>query len=175
MVTTATALAILPSHPTVYNLLSVTRVFWSIFLLGFKSRTRISNGKTCFMYPSVYCQEVMKKYLVPSFLKGERKKVKSLSRVRLFETPRTIAYQAPPSMGFSRQEYWSGLPFLLQGIFPTQGSNPGLQHCRQTLYCLSHQGSHQKGEVEPYLSPKFILLGISTTGMRFTYWAFRNK
>ena len=37
-------------------------------------------------------------------------KVKSLSRVRLFLTPRTTAYQAPPSMGFSRQEYWSGVP-----------------------------------------------------------------
>ena len=37
--------------------------------------------------------------------------VKSLSRVRLFVTPRTVAYQAPPSMGFSREEYWSGLPF----------------------------------------------------------------
>ena len=34
-----------------------------------------------------------------------------------------------------------GCHFLLQGIFPTQGSNPGLQHCRQTFYCLSHQGS----------------------------------
>ena len=32
--------------------------------------------------------------------------------------------------------------FLLQGIFPIQGSNPGLPHCRQTLYCLSYQGSH---------------------------------
>ena len=38
-------------------------------------------------------------------------KVKSLSRVRLFLTPRTVAYQPPPSMGPSRQEYWSGLPF----------------------------------------------------------------
>jgi len=38
-------------------------------------------------------------------------KVKSLSCVRLLETPWTAAYQAPPSMGFSRQEYWSGLPF----------------------------------------------------------------
>ena len=38
-------------------------------------------------------------------------KVKSLSRVRLFSTSWTVAYQAPPSMGFSRQEYWSGLPF----------------------------------------------------------------
>ena len=37
-------------------------------------------------------------------------KVKSLSCVRLFETPWTAAYQAPPFMGFSRQEYWSGLP-----------------------------------------------------------------
>ena len=38
-------------------------------------------------------------------------KVKSLSRVRLFVTPWTAAYQAPPSLGFSRQEYWSGMPF----------------------------------------------------------------
>ena len=37
-------------------------------------------------------------------------KVKSLSRVRLFVTPWSVAYQAPPSMGFSRQEYWSALP-----------------------------------------------------------------
>ena len=44
-------------------------------------------------------------------------------------------------MEFSRHEYWSGCHFLLQGIFPTQGSNSGLLHCRQTLYHLSHQGS----------------------------------
>ena len=48
-------------------------------------------------------------------------KVKSLSRVQLFVTPWAVAYQAPPSMGFSRQEYWSGFRFLLQGIFPNQG------------------------------------------------------
>ena len=41
-------------------------------------------------------------------------------------TPGTVAHQAPLSMGFSRQEYWSGLHFLLQGIFPTQGLNPCL-------------------------------------------------
>ena len=100
-------------------------------------------------------------------------KVKSLSCVRLLATPWTAAHQAPPSMGFSSQEYWSGvlLPspglvtkscpilatpwtvtcqappwdspgkntgvgshFLLQGIFPIQGSNLGLLHCRQFLY-----------------------------------------
>ena len=67
------------------------------------------------------------------------KKVKSLSCVRLFATPWTVAYQASPSMGFFRQEYWSGLPFLSPGIFLTQGSKPGLPHCRQTLYSLSHR------------------------------------
>ena len=41
-----------------------------------------------------------------------------LSCVQLFVTPRTIACQAPLTMGFSRQEHWSGLPFLLQGLFP---------------------------------------------------------
>ena len=126
-------------------------------------------------------------------------------------TPWTVAHKFPLSMGFSRQEYWSGLPFpspghlpdswikptshalaggffttsatweahlyesrsesrsavsnslrlhelyspwnspgqntgmsshsLLQGIFPTQGSNSGLPHCRQILHQLSHQGS----------------------------------
>ena len=45
-------------------------------------------------------------------------KVKSLSRVRLFATPWTVVYQDPLSMGFSRQEYWSGLPFSSPGIFP---------------------------------------------------------
>ena len=46
-------------------------------------------------------------------------KVKSLSRVRLLATPWTTAYQAPPSMGFSRQEYWSGVPLPS----PTRGQN----------------------------------------------------
>ena len=42
--------------------------------------------------------------------------MKSLSRVRLFATPWTAAYNAPPSMGFSRQEHWSGVPFPSPGI-----------------------------------------------------------
>ena len=56
--------------------------------------------------------------------KKERKKVKSLSCVRLFATPWTIAYQTPPSMGFSRQEYWSGLPFPPPGDLPNPGIEP---------------------------------------------------
>ena len=73
--------------------------------------------------------------------KKERKKVKLLSSVWLFVTPWTVACQAPLSMGFSRQEYWSGLPFPSPGGLPSPGWNPGLQACRQTLYHLSHQES----------------------------------
>ena len=51
--------------------------------------------------------------------------MKSLSRVRLFATPWTVAYQAPPSMGFSRQECWSGLPFPSPGDLPDPGIEPG--------------------------------------------------
>ena len=51
--------------------------------------------------------------------------MKSLSRVRLFATPWTVAYQAPPSLGFSRQEYWSGLPFPSPGDLPNPGIEPG--------------------------------------------------
>ena len=47
------------------------------------------------------------------------------SRVRLFATPWTVAYQAPPSMGFSWQEYWSGLPFPSPGDLPNPGIEPG--------------------------------------------------
>ena len=51
-------------------------------------------------------------------------KVKSLSRVRLLVTPWTAAYQAPPSMGFSRQEYWSGSPLPSPGDLPDPGIEP---------------------------------------------------
>ena len=51
-------------------------------------------------------------------------KVKSLSPVPLFVTPWTIVYQAPPSMGFSRQEYWNELPFPSPGDLPDPGIEP---------------------------------------------------
>ena len=58
-----------------------------------------------------------------------------------FATPWTVARQVLPSRGFSGKTTGVGCPFLLQGIFLTQRSNPGLRHCRQTLYHVSHQGS----------------------------------
>ena len=51
--------------------------------------------------------------------------MKSLSRIRLFATLWTVAHQSPPSMGFSRQEYWSGLPFPSPGDLPDPGIEPG--------------------------------------------------
>ena len=55
-------------------------------------------------------------------------KVKLLSRVQLFATPWTIAYLVPPSMGFSRQEYWGGLPFPSPDL-----PNPGIELGSPTL------------------------------------------
>ena len=49
----------------------------------------------------------------------------SLSRVQFFATPWTVAYQVPSSMGFSRQECWSGLPFPSPGDLPDPGIEPG--------------------------------------------------
>ena len=51
--------------------------------------------------------------------------MKVLSHVRLLATPWTVAYQAPPTMGFSRQEYWSGLLFPSPGDLPNPGIEPG--------------------------------------------------
>ena len=57
--------------------------------------------------------------------------MESLSCVWFFATPWTVARQAPLSLGFPRQEHWSGLPCPSQGVFPTQGLNPH-------LFCLLH-------------------------------------
>ena len=65
-----------------------------------------------------------------------------LSHVQLFATPWTVARQASLFVGDSPSKITRvGCCAFFQGIFPTQGSNPGLPHCRLILYCLSHQGS----------------------------------
>ena len=62
--------------------------------------------------------------LVKEVVVEGKKEEKLLSRVRLFATPWAIAYQAPPSMGFSRQEHWSGLTFPSPGDLPDPGIKP---------------------------------------------------
>ena len=69
-------------------------------------------------------------------------KVKSLSCAQLFATPWIVACtKLLCPWDFQGKSTRVDCHFLLQGIFPTQGLNPGLSHCRQTLYYLSHQGS----------------------------------
>ena len=67
--------------------------------------------------------------------------VKWLSRVQLFATQWTVPTTLLRPWDFPGKTTGVGCHFLLQWIFPTQGSNPGLPHCRQTLHRLSHQGS----------------------------------
>ena len=63
--------------------------------------------------------------------------------VRLFATPCTIAHQVPRPWDSPGKNSGVGCHALLLGIFPTQELNPGILHCRQILYHLSHQGSPQ--------------------------------
>ena len=83
--------------------------------------------------------------------------VKSLSRVRLFAYLWTVAYQAPPSISGifqARVLEWVAISFS-RGIFPTQGLNPGLPHCRQTLL-----PSEPPGKMDYALKGKAEILGF---------------
>ena len=63
-----------------------------------------------------------------------------LSHIQLPAIPWTVAHQGPLSLGFPRQEYWSGLPFLPLGDLPNPGIKPAssVLHCKQILYLMSH-------------------------------------
>ena len=67
--------------------------------------------------------------------------VVSLNHVRLFETPRMVAFQSVCPWNFPGKNSGVGCYFLLRGIFLAQGSNPRHMHCRQILLLLNHKGS----------------------------------
>ena len=77
----------------------------------------------CLLYYDILVIEG-KKAVEKDLKHGLKVRVKLLSRVRPSATPWTVAYQASPSMGFSRQEYWSGLPFPSPGDLPDPGIEP---------------------------------------------------
>ena len=86
-------------------------------------------------------------------------------------TAQTVACQAPLSMGFSRREYWSGLPFTSLEIFPTQESNPGLLHCRQIIYWLSYEGrSHNSINDEKLLATE----NWNSFEIKTAFWSCNN-
>ena len=86
-----------------------------------------------------------RRFTVRATREARKEKWKLLSHVWLFATLWTVQ-----SMEISRPEQWSGSFSLLQGIFPTQGSNLGLPHCRRILYRLSPQGRPRILEWVPY-------------------------
>ena len=89
---------------------------------GHRHRT-VAQRNHCDLF---YFGGVITELIFPFFeTKKWKWKVKSLSRVWHFLTPWTVAYQAPPSLGFSRQEYWSGVPFPSPGNNPNSGIEPG--------------------------------------------------
>ena len=74
-----------------------------------------------------------------------------------FCNPWTVAHQAPLTMGFSRQDYWSRLPFPPPGDLPNPGNKPRLPcllHCRWILYPLSHQGNQTLLKSVPNAAPR---------------------
>ena len=81
--------------------------------------------------------------------------VKSLSRVRLFATPWTVAHQAPLSMGFSRQEYWSELPFPSPEDLPDPGIEPRSPALQADILTSEPPG-------KPHSLLKFLLLTVQT-------------
>ena len=84
-------------------------------------------------------------------------KVKSLSRVRLFVTPWTVAYQAPLSMGFSRQECWSGLPFPSLGDLPDPGIEPRSPALQADALPSEPPGKPKLSDWKVYHHPCYIL------------------
>ena len=107
--------------------------FWPHHMLVFKMGQSLQD-----IYNPAWCPGATNKTTPRS---GESESEVAQSCPTLCNLMGSSLHQAPPSMGFSRRKYWSGFHFLLQGIFSSQGSNPGLPHCRQMLYHLSHQGS----------------------------------
>ena len=103
--------------------------------------------------------------LLPSKTKWTRGHavLSQFSHVPLCVAPWTVAHQASPSMGFPRQEYWSGCPVLLQGVFPTQGSNHNLvclQHWHTGSWPLAPPRKPQQGQCgpKPHSAEIFFLL-----------------
>ena len=84
-----------------------------------------------------------------------------------------VAHQALLSMGFPRQEYQSGLPYLLLGIFLTQGSNPSLLQCRQILYHWANKKGCSLSHVRLFVVPWTVAhqAPLPTEFSRQEYWS----
>ena len=114
-----------------------------------------------------HCGKHLMSIMFPNLLNNLRKvkaEVKSLSRVQLLATPWTIALQAPPSMGFSRQEYWSGLPFPSPGDLPYPGIKPRSPALQADALTSEPPGQTPTIWEDKYNYPKFYNWGNWETG-----------
>ena len=114
-------------------------------------------------------------------------KVKSLSCVRLFAIPWTVVYQASLSMGFSRQEYWSGLPFPSPGDLPDPGIKPRfsciagrcftLWATREALKAQSKTFIHGLYHLPPYIILMYmcVLSLLSCVKLFATLWTVAHQ
>ena len=89
--------------------------------------------------------------------------MKSLSCAQLFATPWTVAHHAPPSLGFSRQEHWSGLPFPSPEHLPDPGIEPGSPALQADTLPSEPP---VKGHVKTDLSVQAMLLQLLTSARR---------
>ena len=93
-------------------------LLWNLFLLPFSLNPVVIN-LNCALESAGQFLKTTEAHFYPASVA-----LLSPSRVRLFVAPWTVAHQAPPSMGFSRQEYWGGLPFPSPGELPDPGIKP---------------------------------------------------
>ena len=121
------------------------------FIISLENRMILKDNFSTIWLQSICCKKKI------TVLKVKKVKVSvALSRPTLW-IPWTVAHQVPLSMEFSGKNPRVGCHSLLQGIFPTQGSNPGLLHHRQLLYHLSHQAC-----MLSHLSPVWLCVTLWT-------------
>ena len=101
---------------------------------------------------------------LPSEPPGKPNQLPNVSHSVMSDSLRPHGLYAPLSMGFSRQQYWSGFPFPTPGIFLDQGSNPSLLHYRQIL---SHQGNPNQLPTSKYKVPPSSFLTLPFTNTIF--------
>ena len=101
--------------------------------------------------------------------------VNSLSRVRLFATPWTVAHQAPPSMGFSRQEYCSGLPFPSPGDLPNPGIEPKSPTWQEDALSSEPPGNTEKGKAIPFSIFAWRIPWTEEPGRLYSPWGCRVR
>ena len=97
--------------------------------------------------------------------------MKSLSHIRLFATPWAVAHQASPSMGFSRQEYWSGLPVPPPGDLPNPGIEPWSPALQADALTSEPPGKPQEGSLKKersFQTPGNALSGRTVASLRIS-------